>query len=43
MAVQVPSAEEAEVLMNSDPAVRGILTAALYPYSIAYNDTFSAR
>ena len=43
--IQVPSEDDAEALMNNDPAVReGIMTAELYPYSVAlYNDTFSPR
>ena len=43
--IQVPSEDEAEALMNNDPAVReGIMTAELFPYSVAlYNDTFSTR
>ena len=43
--IQVTSEKEAEELMKNDPAVReGIMTAELFPYSVAlYNEAFTVK
>ncbi|MGA9288460.1 MAG: YciI family protein [Anaerobacillus sp.] len=43
--IQVNSEKEAEELMKNDPAVReGIMTAELFPYSVAlYNESFTVK